>query len=173
MPSAQWSLWINVIVLHIKHSWVYNLFAWNKNISIIYQYMRLVKFNNLKIDKGTRTGNEQRNNIRKKRTRKDYISIITTMSKYIRYPYFVIEFAHFGTSNNLAGCIQTYNFAHIFSWDIYWTQYSNACPLFPVYWSQFRQLTAVNDISRIFLYQIDLWRGDLRYRWTWCYNCAH
>ena len=53
--------------------------------------------------------------LEKKNKKKNYISINTTMSKYIQYPYFVIEFAHFGTSNNLAGCIQTYNFAHIFS----------------------------------------------------------
>ena len=73
MPIVLWSLRINVIISH--------LFAWNTNISVICHYMRHVEYNNLKKDKGTRTGFEQRNKNQEGKNEKKYISIKSTMSK--------------------------------------------------------------------------------------------
>ena len=73
MPIVLWSLRINVIISH--------LFAWNTNISVICHYMRHVEYNNLKNDKGTRTGFEQRNKNQEGKNEKKYISIKSTMSK--------------------------------------------------------------------------------------------
>ena len=152
MPSAQWSLWINTIVAHFKHSWVYNFFAWNTNTSIICPYIIW------KMTKGTRTENEQRNKIRRKMI---YLYIQQCQNRYNIH----ILLSNLHISARVTIWLVAFKLAILhtnFSWEIYWTQYSNACPLFSEYWSQFPQLTAVNDVSRIFRYQIDLWRADLR-----------